>query len=309
MSDPSIADRALLVRTTADDTALEMARAMSIAEKRDVNYGKWVEVDYFDGIEQIFQNYADDEPQPFSYLKRGGETEFASYDDLLKLENTELWGTSGAFKAKLKAGWMVRMRIFTENFRYFEDNIKSELQDRFSASSFQQTGGGYDEKLFFWLIDENDFISLDIDSEVSNIGVFTLEIGGQRYTISNPAKMDNEATIQIRQVWHWDSNYGTFEYVDEETDPIDHDDGDDNPTDDDVEEHEEEEGENEDDEIEGGNQDDNPDNDDDDDDDDSDDDDDDDDDDDTVFDDASILMVVGFVGIMIGLAIWLARSE
>lgn len=217
MGDDSIEDRAQNVRDEADTLAYNNAVALSIAEKRDVAYGKWVEVEFSEGLKSCFQNFSDDEPQPFKQMERKGGTWGSGSNPYLELNNTEMWGTSDAVHLMLKAGWMVRMKLFTENFRHFEENIVEEYQDRFSDDSFQQRGGMYDEFIKFWFIQEDDYISVDIDEEHSGIANFALRLHGVKYTISNPENFDNECEIKLMEAWKWNATWGLVQYV-EETD-------------------------------------------------------------------------------------------
>ena len=255
MSDRTLEERATAIRTEADALSLANATALSISEQRDVKYGKWVKMTISDSMEGVKQNFSDDEPQPFKALEIKGEYEWDNSGDLelLNYEGVQLRFTrkdSGGFHAMLKAGYQVKMKIFTENFRYFEDNIKSEYEDRFSSDSFQQRGAGYDEYIRVWMMRENDYLSIDIDGDIKGIANFRLRLDGDFYNVSNPDNFDNEVEIDIDEVWFWNANYSTITYV-AETDDVVVEDGDDVIKDDDVDDTT-----NDDDEVEGGNEDD-----------------------------------------------------
>lgn len=254
MSDATLAERAKAIRDEANALALANATALSVSEKRNVVYGRWVQMSISDSMRGIKQNYSDDEPQPFKALELKGEYEWDNSGDLelLNYEGVQLRFNrkdSAGFHAMLKAGWQVKMKIFTENFRYFEDNIKMEYEDRFSSDSFQQTGGGYDEYIRVWMMREGDYLSIDIDGDIKGIANFRLKLDGDFYNVSNPDNFDNEVEIDVDEVWWWNPNYATITYV-EETEDVVVEEGEDFVDDDKVDEDQT----NDDDEVEGGNE-------------------------------------------------------
>ena len=111
---------------------------------------------------------------------------------------------------------MVKINLWSDNFEYFEDNLKENKIDRFDDDSFSGNGDGYTDWINFWLIEENDYFSLDIDNERSDTAQLKVVIEGVTYTSSNPPNSDNEAKVWLKEVWHWNPTFGTIAYTPEQ---------------------------------------------------------------------------------------------
>ena len=221
----STTDTANEIRSADNEAALAEATALSESEQKDVVYGKWVEVDYDKSLKGIYTAYKDGDTVPFSNMIIGGSNnKYTSFGSLL-MDNSDTYGTSSYFKAVLKEGWMVRFNLLTENENYFDQNIDEALLDRLDF--YDSPAGSWDEEIDFTLQQQDDFISIDIDNESTDVGQFTLRIGGVKYTVEKPDEMDNEAKVWVREVWRFDTTYGTVVYDGQNQEGDDEQDGED----------------------------------------------------------------------------------
>ena len=187
------------------------AERISIEESRDVKFGQWVEVDYSKSLKTVYQRYKDGDTNPFSNMIIGGSfNEYTSAGSLL-MEDSDTYGTSSYFKAVLKEGWMVQFNLLTSNENYFTSETDSALLDRLDFDD-SPSGVKWVEEIDFSLFEAGDYLSLDIDNESSQVGQFSLVIGGVRYSVDKPAQMDDEAKVWLRKVFYFDPNAGTVKY-------------------------------------------------------------------------------------------------
>tara|TARA_R110000824_G_scaffold99927_1_gene237571 strand:+ start:7717 stop:8409 length:693 start_codon:yes stop_codon:yes gene_type:complete len=135
----------------------------------------------------------------------GSNNDYTAFGSLL-LDNSDTYGTSGYFKATLKSGWMVQFNLLTENENYFTQSVDTALLDRLDFDD--SPSGWWTEELDFSLYQEGDYISIDIDNESSQVGQFSIVIGGVRYTIDSPSNMNNEAKVWLREVWFFNEAAG-----------------------------------------------------------------------------------------------------
>ena len=214
--DLSIDERYEAKKTTEDVASYNSAVALAASSQADATYGKWVAVSYSDTLKSVINKYDDGLPQPFKNIIQGGSNNSFTSHGSLRLDNSDTWGTSGSFHAKLAKNWMVKINLWSDNFNYFEDNLKDNKIDRFDDDSFSGNGDGYTDWINFWLIEENDYFSLDIDNERSDTAQLKVVIEGVTYTSSNPPNSDNEAKVWLKEVWHWNPTFGTIAYTPEQ---------------------------------------------------------------------------------------------
>ena len=218
VADLSIDQRYDLKKRNDNNASYDAAVALAASSQADATYGRWVEVVYTDTLKSVINKFDDGLPQPFKNIIQGGSNNSFTPHGSLRLNNSDTWGTSGSFHAKLADKWMVKINLWSDNFEYFEDNLKENKINRFDDESFSGNGDGYTDWINFWLIEENDYFSLDIDNERSDTAQLKVVIEGVTYTISNPPSSDNEAKVWLKEVWHWNPTYGTIAYVPESED-------------------------------------------------------------------------------------------
>ena len=223
MADLTIDERFEAKKQREDNASYNNAVSLIATTQQPASYGKWVQVTYTDSLKSVVNRFDDGLPQPFKNIIIGGSDN--SYTDFgsLQLDDSDVWGwTSGSFHAKLNKNWMVKMNVWSDNFDYFEENLTPEKVARFDDESFSGNGDGYTDFINFYLIEEDDYISLDIDGIADNgVATFKLVIEGVNYAISNPPDSDNEAKVWLKEVWHWNPSFATIAYMpDTGTDPI-----------------------------------------------------------------------------------------
>jgi len=212
--DLSIDERYDAKKRNDNNASYDAAVALATSSQADATYGRWVEVVYTDTLKSVINKYDDGLPQPFKNIIQGGSNNSFTSHGSLRLDNSDTYGTSGSFHAKLADKWMVKINLWSDNFEYFEDNLLTNKIDRFDDASFSGNGDGYTDWINFWLIEENDYFSLDIDNERSDTAQLKVVIEGVTYTISNPPSSDNEAKVWLKEVWHWNPTYDTIVYDD-----------------------------------------------------------------------------------------------
>lgn len=221
-------------RRESDNTAAQLnAEALAVDEGRDVKFGQWVEVDYSKSLKTVYQRFKDGETNPFSDMIIGGSNnEYTDFGSLL-MDDSDSYGTSSYFKAVLSEGWMVQFNLLTQNENYFSTETDSALLDRLDFDD--SPSGSWDEEIDFTLFEAGDFLSIDIDNESTRVGQFTLTIGGVRYTVDSPSKMDDEAKVWLRKVYYFDPEAGLAKFEGETTIDDDELDGDEITEDDEIE--------------------------------------------------------------------------
>ena len=185
---------------------------------------------------------------PFKTV-RGPKDEYTWQDSgkLLKLhENT--FSSSGALHLRVADGWRVAFRIATENTDYFNDNIKSEyMANDASSNTFigMNTGGTstdnedpvgeHDEVSEVWVYEDKDFwqenqsnvlftlygddyLSVDVDGDHSNIANFSLHKGTVNYDVSTDREMSDDTFIRMIKAWYWVDDLPPTTYEVEEDD-------------------------------------------------------------------------------------------
>jgi len=120
----------------------------------------------------------------------------------LKLEDFDIRrGVSGAVKLKVAKGWKVRMIVTSNNFDYFNDNIQERYYDVTNPTNQVDLQSRID---FTMDGNTNDYISIDVDSEVAGIAAFALRINGEMVNVSDPKKMNDECYLNIVAVTHFE---------------------------------------------------------------------------------------------------------
>ena len=129
------------------------------------------------------------------YWTRGITRQQASSDankKWLHLQDSDTWNDSGAVNITVAQGYKAEFEIYTENKKYFTDNIEND--DDVKITSEGLFGG--DEKIKFTL-KNGDYLSIDIDEEWSGIFRFRLVIDGVVVNKSDPEKINDETWIRL----------------------------------------------------------------------------------------------------------------
>ena len=121
--DLSIDERYEAKKTTEDVASYNSAVALAASSQADATYGKWVAVSYSDTLKSVINKYDDGLPQPFKNIIQGGSDNSFTSHGSLRLDDSDSYGTSGSFHAKLAKNWMVKINLWSDNFNYFEDNL------------------------------------------------------------------------------------------------------------------------------------------------------------------------------------------
>jgi len=115
---------------------------------------------------------------------------------------------SGAVHFTVKEGYAVKLRIMTQNKGYLGDNLTELPESEFSfdsaLDSLDSEIFGSNQDLDFEdteqvdvIMTGDDYISIDIDGEVSGIANFRLTSGGANMVKGAPENIDDETFLQI----------------------------------------------------------------------------------------------------------------
>jgi len=153
---------------------------------------------------------------PFKTV-RGPKDQYTWQDSgkLLKLhENT--FSSSGALHLRVAEGWRVAFRIATENTDYFQDNIREEYVvegDKGDTPDHNEVDEVfvYEDKEFWqenqsnvlFTLYEDDYLSVDVDGDHSNIANFSLNKGTVAYDVSTDREMSDDTFIRMIKAWYW----------------------------------------------------------------------------------------------------------
>ena len=153
---------------------------------------------------------------PFKTV-RGPKDQYTWQDSgkLLKLhENT--FSSSGALHLRVAEGWRVAFRIATENTDYFQDNIREEYVvegDKGDTPDHNEVDEVfvYEDKAFFqenqsnvlFTLYEDDYLSVDVDGDHSNIANFSLNKGTVSYDVSTDREMSDDTFVRMIKAWYW----------------------------------------------------------------------------------------------------------
>lgn len=192
----------------------------SFQNKVDVPFSQWVPVTDI-SLKSAFLATEEGKESPFSQARIEGKTYWGSeiigkdfsatfpyifsFDSFgegdIFLADTEIFGTSGAFKITMNSGWMVKFVLFTENTNYMDHNLDDH-------GAYYADG----EKIRFWLGQENDYISVDIDQEVTGIANFRIRKNGVQWTVTNPDNFNDEVFVRMLAAIHLQPNMGVAKY-------------------------------------------------------------------------------------------------
>ena len=160
----------------------------------------------------------------YNWLSSGDGTD----DNKLELENDDIWGgdPSGSVSFTVNDGWQVFLYMRSENNDYFEDTAKNDwIKSNFDDWSddyggivddladhgwpvvwVQDNAEFSDSRTFFVLNgDDDDYVSVDIDSMESDIGQMKVRLNGEQYFTNT--EHDNEVYMVPMWIRRWDPEF------------------------------------------------------------------------------------------------------
>ena len=165
-------------------------------------------------------DYEEDNPFKSSGRKVVGGTDWDGTDTLELIDYDWSSRNSGGVKLKVKRGFEILLTIRTENGGYFGDDVKREGGSQTLASYASSLGnvgdagsGGFlgighsDSKITIPLSgDKGDYLSIDTDSEHSNISKFAVRSMGVKFK-HDGTEINDETYITLNQVRRRNPDY------------------------------------------------------------------------------------------------------
>ena len=198
--------------STAITQAQELANSDANPEQEVFTVRTWA--NYRDAVDLWREGEADlPEWCPFDILQIYGGHDFETVSEsddeyTLALMNYDDVRTSAALRLRVRDGYAVEMNMLSENNDYFRDNIRgasgSEADPTVpTTEEFRDvsiTGDVLADQEIDFILEGDNLLEIDIDSEWSNIWKFRLKTRGNDLAIDEPEKFDNEVFLQIRSV-------------------------------------------------------------------------------------------------------------
>jgi len=172
---------------------------------------------------------------PFEDIDIKNNYEWQDGGELIRLDES-YWSASGAFHCKPKNGYMLIMRVATENTDFFQDQIKDTYEykgddnesDPPSDVDWVKEVYTYEDTAFFAEnqsnviftlygdTDPRDYISIDVDGDHSGIADFKIRKNGNQIAVS--AEMSDDTFVRLMGAYVWDENaVATSDSTTEET--------------------------------------------------------------------------------------------
>jgi hypothetical protein len=146
-------------------------------------------------------HYVDPEDNPFQ--GDGGYIHMAKFDwdglNGIDLKDSDTTGDSGMLKMRPGKGWRVEVYVKTENSDWFEDYC-----DTWNNPNWVDTSGkGSGDSNVKFILDGNhdDYFSLDIDQDWSQVANTALRLNGVKVCDAGNWNSDNEAYMDLKKVW------------------------------------------------------------------------------------------------------------
>ena len=112
----------------------------------------------------------------------------------IKLDDRDIaLGKSSALTFTIASGYKARIKVYTENDNYFQDNTKSTP----SKNDVQIKSELLFDESMELIMFEGDYLSIDIDEEHSGIYRYRLHLGNKNYNIDDPEKFNDEVWVQL----------------------------------------------------------------------------------------------------------------
>lgn len=160
---------------------------------------------------------------PFEDIEVKGNYSWQDGGELIRLDES-YWSDSGAFHCKPKSGYMLIMRIATENTDFFQDQIKDTYEykggdnesDPPSDVDWVKEVYTYEDTAFFSEnqsnviftlygdTDPRDYVSLDVDGDISGIANFKIRKNGDQIAVS--AETSDDTFVRLMGAYVWDAN-------------------------------------------------------------------------------------------------------
>tara|TARA_R110002012_G_scaffold318895_2_gene538067 strand:+ start:10020 stop:10880 length:861 start_codon:yes stop_codon:yes gene_type:complete len=112
----------------------------------------------------------------------------------IKLDDRDIaLGKSSALTFTIADGYKARIKVYTENDKYFSDNTKSTPSKNDVDIKTELL---FDESIELVMF-EGDYLSIDIDEEHSGIYRYRLHLGNKNYNINDPKKINDEVWVEL----------------------------------------------------------------------------------------------------------------
>ena len=216
-------------KTPEELAEIERVKEEAIAEYKEENepivntWDEWLPNIYGSGYFKDFINDEHEEDNPFKSSGRrlvGGKDWINNSE--VRLKDYDMWyqPNSGGIKLKVKKGFEVLLTITTENGGYFKDDVKRDGGSQTLISYVSGLGetadggsGGFfgighsNSKITIPLSgDYGDYLSIDTDSEHSNISKFAVRSMGKKFK-HDGTKVNDETNIRLDQVRRRNPDY------------------------------------------------------------------------------------------------------
>ena len=183
--------------------------------------------EYYTGSLKEAMNNAGDANSPFSEAIREGWYSWQSGDDRIKLKEAAI-DPSGAVKLTLANGWEGLFYVWTDNWGFFEDETSDRILSDWNPSDSwtnevnemirslrgeypnivvqeDDDDDDYDSRAVFLLSGaENDYVSIDMDGDHSNIGQMRIRIKGTQFVSNKETETDTALRMLFLRRWNPD---------------------------------------------------------------------------------------------------------
>ena len=150
---------------------------------------------------------------PFDILQIYGGHDFEDVNEnsdeySLALMNYDDLRTSAALRLRVRSGYAVGMNLLSENNDYFRDNIEGAsgteayptVPSTEPYDDVEISGDVLSDQEIDFILEGDNLLEIDIDSEWTNIWKFRLKTRGNDLAIDEPERFDNEVFVRINSV-------------------------------------------------------------------------------------------------------------
>ena len=149
---------------------------------------------------------------PFNRIYLDGATVITSGGNIKLMDVDWSNDPSGGFAIKVKNGWMIRLKVWTDNTNYFKNDVDDG--DILDGADAQGNPSGHN-----WYIADyegGDLLEIDVDGgEHPNVRSFKAKFGGSTYTndvgwddrCNGACEMQADAKVSLQKVWYENPNY------------------------------------------------------------------------------------------------------
>ena len=219
--------------------AQELASADANPEQEVYTIRTWQ--NYKDAIDLWNEGNADlPDWCPFDSLQIYGGHDYEDVNEnsdeySLALMNYDYLRTSAELRLRVRSGYAVGMNLLSENNDYFRDNIEGAsgteadptLPSSEAYDDVEISGDVLSDQEIDFILEGDNLLEIDIDSEWTNIWKFRLKTRGNDLAIDEPERFDNEVFVRITSVEQSSATNQGGNYDREEPEPNGNGNGDD----------------------------------------------------------------------------------